>query len=66
MLKYAQWALERYEEEAVKIFTDHPGDQLPGGLRVDKVLEFLSPFPTATVAYLEHLIHEKGSQVGWT
>ncbi len=64
VLKYARWALERDERTAVGIFTDrNPQDQVSKELRTDRVLDFLSPFPTATVIFLEHLVHDKESKV---
>ncbi len=58
MFHYSEWALKRDEELATKIFTE-PTEELNS----DKVLNFLSPFKTATVSYLEHIIHGQGSKV---
>ncbi len=60
VLKYSKWALERDEEMAVRIFTDQD-DSFP--LLPEKVLEFLSPFPVATVLYLQHAIHHRATKV---
>lgn len=60
VLQYAQWALERHEEEAAHIFTKRE-NALP--LSINQVLEFLSPFPVATVSYLEYVVHNLASKV---
>lgn len=60
VLKYARWALERDEEMASHIFTERD-DVTP--LPPSEVLEFLIPFPLATVAYLEHVIKIQNSKV---
>lgn len=60
LLKYAQWALERDEEMAARIFTERD-DPFP--LSPNKILEFLSPFPLATVSYLEYAIHTQATKV---
>lgn len=60
VLKYAQWALERDEEMAARIFTER---EIPLPLGPNKVLEFLSPFPLATIVYLEHSIHNQATKV---
>lgn len=59
VLKYAQWALEKDEAMAAHIFTKRD-NSLP--LSAHKVLEFLSPFPVATVSYLEYLVHNQNSK----
>ena len=64
VLKYASWALERDEIMAAKIFTNRKSqEQLSERMRPDNILDFLSSFPTATIAYLEHLIEDKGLKV---
>ena len=60
MMKYAQWALEKDEKMAADIFT---GRENPLMLNSNKILEFLSPFPLATVSYLEYIIHSETSKV---
>lgn len=45
---------------AARIFTDQE-DSFP--LSPEKVLEFLSPFPVATVLYLQHAIHHQATKV---
>lgn len=60
VLKYAGWALERDEKMAIRIFTERE-TSLP--LTPSKVLEFLSPFPVATISYLEHSIFNENSKV---
>lgn len=60
MLKWAQWALKNDEQMAVHIFTER---EMPLPLPPTKILEFLSPFPSATVSYLEHSILHDSSKV---
>lgn len=60
VLKYAQWALEQHEELAAQIFTKRE-NALP--LSPNQVLDFLSPFPAATVSYLEFIVHDQASKV---
>ena len=60
VLKYAQWALKQHEEIAAQIFTKRE-NALP--LSPNQVLDFLSPFPAATVCYLEYLVHDQASKV---
>ena len=60
VFRYSQWALERDEVMATKIFTERTEE-----LNSDKVLNFLSSFPTATVSYLEYIINKRGSKVSW-
>ena len=61
VVKYARWALERDEELATKIFTER--EDSSEILSPHRVLEYLHPFPVATVSYLEHIIHNKGLKV---
>ena len=60
VLEYAKWALEKDEEMAINIFTNREDSSL---LPAAQVLDFLTNFPTATVAYLEYVIHQQGSKV---
>lgn len=60
MMKYAQWALEKDEKMAADVFTRREN---PLPILSNKVLEFLSPFPLATVSYLEHIVHSETSKV---
>ncbi|XP_064384439.1 transforming growth factor-beta receptor-associated protein 1 homolog isoform X2 [Halichondria panicea] len=57
VFQYSEWALKRDEELATNIFTERTEQ-----LNSDQVLKFLSPFKTATVSYLEHIIHGQGSK----
>ena len=61
VVKYAQWALERDEVLATKIFTERADDSEV--LSPHRVLDYLKSFPVATVSYLEHIIRNKGSKV---
>ena len=64
MLKYARWALERDEKIAVKIFTARRTPEQPSErMKPESVINFLSPFATATISYLEYLVHDKGLKV---
>lgn len=48
----------------MSIFTErNHHDQVSKELRADRVLDFLSPFTTATIIYLEHLIYDRESKV---
>ncbi len=58
VFKYSEWALRQDEVLGTKIFTERTEQ-----LNTDKVLNFLSPFTTATVAYLEHIVCDRGSKV---
>ena len=60
-MKYAQWALERDEVLATKIFTERESESEV--LSPHRVLDYLKAFPVATVSYLEHIIRHKGSKV---
>ena len=60
-MKYAQWALERDEVLATKIFTERESESEV--LSPHRVLDYLKVFPVATVSYLEHVIRHKGSKV---
>lgn len=61
VVKYAQWALERDEVLATKIFTEREDNS--DILSPHRVLEYLHSFPVATVSYLEHIIRSKGLKV---
>ena len=64
VLKYARWALERDEKIAVKIFTARRTPEQPSErMKPESVINFLSPFATATISYLEYLVHDKGLKV---
>ncbi len=59
VLKYAEWALKHDEPMAAHVFTKRES-ALP--LSPMEVLEFLSPFPLATLSYLEYMIHDQASK----
>ena len=61
MLHYAEWALARDQGQAVRVFTERKEQK--ESLEPAFVLNFLKPFPVATVAYLEHIINDKKSKV---
>ena len=63
VLQYAEWALQRNQEVAVKIFTDRVEGEKSEQLKPASLLEFLKPYPDATLLYLEHLVNDGNSKV---
>ncbi|XP_065844821.1 transforming growth factor-beta receptor-associated protein 1-like [Oscarella lobularis] len=60
VLQYADWALRKDQEEAVKIFTDRPHRETPHPkLSPESVLKFLQPYNTALKLFLQNLIFNK-------
>ena len=48
---------------AVKIFTDRVEGEKSEQLKPASLLEFLKPYPDATLLYLEHLVNDGNSKV---
>ena len=64
LLQHARWALDRREEEGVRVFTGRPSLSTDDR-RLDpaNVLDFLSSYPIATRLYLEYIINTQRSKV---
>lgn len=61
--KYVDWILERSEEEGVKIFMQHPEEEVESDrMKPENIVDYISRFPKALVAYLEYLIFTRKSQ----
>ncbi|XP_064413657.1 transforming growth factor-beta receptor-associated protein 1 homolog [Latimeria chalumnae] len=55
--KYADWALQKNEKVGVQIFTKRPlEEQQTNSLNPDDAIKYLTRYPKAVTAYLEHLV----------
>ena len=63
VLQYAKWALDHNQEVAVKIFTDRLEGEKSEQLEPAFLLEYLKPYPDATLLYLEYLVNDRNSTV---
>jgi tetratricopeptide (TPR) repeat protein len=61
VLEYAGWALDRDQEVAVKVFTERVEGERSEQLQPAALLEFLRPYPDATLLYLEYLVNDRNS-----
>ena len=62
-MQYAKWALDCHQEMAVCVFTDRVEGEKFDQLQPSFLLDFLKPYPDATLIYLEYLINDKNSKV---
>ena len=64
LLKYSDWVLNHDEIKGASIFINQcDQDNSRPPLEPSIILEKLSPYVEATLAYLEYLVNEKGSEV---
>ena len=63
VLQYAKWALDRDEEVAMCVFTERVEGEKSEQLEPPFLLDFLKPYPMATLVYLECLVNDKNSMV---
>ena len=63
VLQHAKWALDRNQEVAVRVFTERVEGEKSEQLEPRFLLDFLKPYPDATLTYLEYLINDKKSMV---
>ena len=63
VLQYAQWALDRNQEEAARVFTERVDGEKSEQLKPSFLLDFLKPYPDATLIYLEYLVNDKNLMV---
>ena len=63
VLQYAKWALDRNQEVGVKIFTERLEGEKSKQLEPPFLLEYLKPYPDATLLYLEYLVNDRNSTV---
>ncbi|CAI8050652.1 Transforming growth factor-beta receptor-associated protein 1 [Geodia barretti] len=61
VLQYAKWALDRNQEVGVKIFTERLEGEKSKQLEPPFLLEYLKPYPDATLLYLEYLVNDRNS-----
>ncbi|KAI8520587.1 transforming growth factor, beta receptor associated protein 1 [Branchiostoma belcheri] len=55
--RYVDWALEKDQEQGVKIFTQRPADEpQTERMRPETIVDYLHRYPQAVVGYLEHLV----------
>ncbi|KAI0227374.1 Transforming growth factor-beta receptor-associated protein 1 [Lamellibrachia satsuma] len=60
---YVDWILERNEVEGVKIFMQRPEKETESDrMKPENIVDYISRFPKALVAYLEYLIFTRKSQ----
>ena len=63
VLQYAKWALDRNQEMAARIFTERVEGEKSEQLEPHFLLDFLKPYPDATLMYLEYLVNDGKSKV---
>ena len=63
VLQYAKWALDRHQEVAVRVFTERVEGEKSEQLEPPFLVDFLKPYPEATLIYLEYLVNDKSSKV---
>lgn len=63
VLQYAKWALDRNQEVAVRVFTERIEGEKSEQLEPHFLLDFLKPYPDATLVYLEYLVNDRNSMV---
>ena len=63
VLQYAKWALDKNQEVAVKIFTERVEGEKSEKLEPSFLLEYLKPYPDATLLYLEYLVNDRNCSV---
>lgn len=63
VLQYAKWALDKNQEVAVRVFTERVEGEKSEQLKPPFVIDFLKPYPDATLVYLEYLVNDKESKV---
>jgi hypothetical protein len=63
VLQYSKWALDRNQEEAARVFTERVDGEKSEQLKPSFLLDFLKPYPDATLIYLEYLVNDKNLMV---
>lgn len=59
VIQYAKWALDKNQEMAARIFTERVEGEKSEQLEPHFLLDFLKPYPDATLVYLEYLINDR-------